>query len=58
MGIRYFFPVYYTGKNKIQSLHNSSLQEKLLFPRHVEGVCGFYDKGDHVTIIFRAIYCG
>ena len=24
----------------------------------VEGVCGFYGKGDHVIIIFRAIYCG
>ena len=38
-------------------------ERKLLFPRHVEGgcsvgVCGFYGKGDHVTIIFRAIYCG
>ena len=37
-------------------------ERKLLFPRHVEGgcsvgVCGFYGKGDHVTIIFRAIYC-
>lgn len=38
-------------------------KRKLLFPRHVEGgcsvgVCGFYGKGDHVIIIFRAIYCG